>query len=495
LKDHHLIKLLQQLDRKEMTRFREFVDSPYHNKHEGVRALVHHLNQIYPSFKERELERHTLFARLFPDEPHDQNRLAVLFTYTYRLFESWLIIEQLQQTSAQGERLLLQGLRSKGAQGQYEKRLRKAERQLKQVPFRHSQFHLLQYDLAAEADRYYSQQGEHRRDDSIQVKQDHLDLFYLSEKLKDACEMLVRSRILQVHYAPSMLEGVLEEVRLHWDRYQSYPAVTVYYHLYQLLTGTGNTLEVTLQVLETESQALPTEEQQLIYNYLQNYCIEQINQGRTEFLRTAFEVYQLQLSKQLIFVQDQLPEWHYKNIITIGLRLGEHTWVESFLHTYKAYLAPQVAENAFTFNLANFYYATGRLPEVLEHLSKVSYNDIRYNLGAKALLLRTYYDLDEFEAFLSHADAFQKYLHRNRLLNDQRIAAFRNLLQFARRAMILKNRLEYQGATRSRRELAQLTSRIQKTEPIINRGWLVEKVTDLRHLINGEESTADESVL
>ena len=94
-------------------------------------------------------------------------------------------------------------------------------------------------------------------------------------------------------------------------------------------------------------------------------------------------------------------------------------WTKEFIEKFKDYLHPEVVENAYTYNLASYYYSTNQLDKVLDLLVKVEYTDIQYSIGAKSLLLRTYYDLEENEALLSLTRSFKQYLKRNRLIPEK----------------------------------------------------------------------------
>ncbi|MBK6622725.1 MAG: hypothetical protein IPG32_18350 [Saprospirales bacterium] len=479
---HKLLQVLSQLSRKEMTRFREFVYSPYHNKHEEVRALVDNLSENHPRFLEgRTCQRRNLFQNLFPGEKHNQGKLAILFTYAYRLWEEFISLEVAKNQPGGQSVFLLSHLRERGANSPlFEQSLRKVENALEDSPFRDSRYHLWSYQTAREADLFYSQQGKFGKDNSLQIKQDHLDRYLLSEKLKDGCEMTIRKKILRVEYQTTLLEPVLEEVRGNWAIYGEVPSVAVYYQIYLLLNGAHERYFEVVRNLEANEGFFPLEERQLLYHYLQNYCIERINQGRSEFLAHSFQLYQLQLEKSLLFLNGFLPEAHYKNLVTIGLRLQENKWVQDFIHSFRNHLHPGVAENAFSFNLASYYYATGQLDKVQELLLRVEYTDLRYNLGAKALLLRTYYDLEEDEALLSLFDSFEQYLKRSQLLADERVQSFRRLLRFTRRAMVLRARQDFVSNAKTRQGIEALWDQVQRTDPIINKEWLVEKVEKLK---------------
>ena len=92
--DNRILKLLAKLSRKEMTRFAAFALSPYFNKHADVKAVVNYLSNVYPEFGEKNCGREVFSRILFPQKKYDQARLAVIFTYTFRLLRQFLILEQ-----------------------------------------------------------------------------------------------------------------------------------------------------------------------------------------------------------------------------------------------------------------------------------------------------------------------------------------------------------------------------------------------------------------
>lgn len=482
MENHQLIQLLASLSRREMTRFREFAESPYHNKHEAVRELVSYLSAIYPDFTAGHCERSLLFQKLFPGKPHEQPKLAVVFTYAVRLLRTFLQIEEWSGTPQAKPPLLLSQLRRRKQLKWFEKALSKAEKKAKSQTKRNADWFFYQYQLATESDYFFTSVAERQRDDSLQQKQAFFNQYFLAVKLRDACEMAVRERILKVAYQDEMASLALQQVAQQPERYQSLPAINIYYRLYRMITLLEEPYyyEV-LQHLEQQQEALPDEELKNIYNYLQNYCIQKINAGDNRFLKEIFQLYQIQLEKGLLLEGRQLSEWHYKNIVTTALRLDELEWVHHFIETYRHQLPEEARENAYRFNLASYHYAAKEYDKVLGLLTQVEYSDLRYSLGAKALLLRTYYDLEEYSALFSLVDSFRQYLVRNRLMADGRRQGYYNLFKLTRRAALLRENQGYYSKHRYQREWQRLAEDTATAEAVFNKAWLRQKIKELRH--------------
>ena len=292
--------------------------------------------------------------------------------------------------------------------------------------------------------------------------------------------MQFRAKILKVNYNTGLLDAVIREVEANPEAYARVPAIDMYYRIYLMVIRTDPKFYFdAFRTLTQHTAHFSLEEKKYIYNYFQNYCIQQINQGETLFLKEIFKLYQSQLEQELLIEDGYLSEWHYKNIVTTGLRLQEMDWVKWFIDHYKDALRPEALDNAYMFNLASYYYATKQLDKVLDLLIRVEYNDLRYNLGARALLLRTYYDLGEIDALFSLADSFKQYLHRNKLMADSRRAGYHNLFRLTRKAAQIRANLDFVNADRNQKELDKLRLDCEETKTIFNKSWLMEKIREL----------------
>jgi len=472
-----LILMLQNLNKKEMTRFGEFLASPYHNKHPETLALSAHFQRIFPRFTEKNCERSLIFKKVFGKETFNQKKLNLVFTYTFRLLERFLIQEQLKENTTTADLLLLQKLRNKHLFNHFEKKLQQTQKTLAQDNIQDSQSFRLQFQLSNEADEFYTLQSKHQKDQSLQNKQENLDTFFISEKLKDACEMFLRNKLLKANYSIQLLEAVEKKVKDNLEKYSQIPSVAIYYQIYQMLVyDDAPYFHQLIPILEKYIHHFQLIEQRSIYDYAQNFCIARINEGDEIFLAELFKLYQAQLMTDLLLEKGYLLEWHYKNIVTVGLRLQEFDWVLEFIEDFKESLHPDVFQNAYRYNLAAYCYDTLQYQRVLDLLGQVEFKDIRYSLGAKSILLRTYYDLEEYTALESHSHAFKVYLNRNKLISDYRKKGFYHLIKFTERLAKLKEDLAFISPQKTHHKLSKIQADIEASEPIFNKKWLLDKV-------------------
>ncbi|HHM20891.1 MAG TPA: hypothetical protein ENJ20_02605, partial [Bacteroidetes bacterium] len=438
MQNNLLIQSLAALPRKKVTRFGEFAHSPYFNKHKGVRDLVTYLTSVYPHYTKKKCHRQTIYQNLFPTLPFDQKKLAIIFTYTMRLLEQFLRTEAAVSDGLLTDNaLLLKELRENGILFLTKKYWKENAKGVKETTNPSTIFTSAGLRLLNEMDRAATLLADFNHG-FLEHKQPAFDAYFLMEKLKDGCELLQRSKLLKRNFTPTPFF----EKTLQWltTSEATLPRpVRLYTDLYALLqTGDPDHYDQLLEKTTRSTNDFNTDDLAAFYNSMQNFCIRQINAGKKEFLVRLFSIYRTQLEKDLLLTHGYLSEWHFKNIVTTALRLEEYNWAKNFISKNKELLRPAVRQNAYSFNLANYYYHTGHYEKVLELLLRVEYTDLRYNLDAKSLLLRTYFDMEEEDAFFSLTDSFQQYLKRNRELTEFQKKGYYNLIKFSRTAFRLK---------------------------------------------------------
>lgn len=469
-----LIQSIKLLPRKKLTRFCEFVKSPYFNKHAEVTALITYLNGLYPRFPEVKCQRQVIHKAIFPNQQHNQQKLAVVFSYGMRLFEQFLRTEQIKSQGLLNDAtLLIRQVREK----KYTLLLKKYYKENYNGVNNYNDNISTRLTYLKEMDQAAMHLSDYKHS-FLEDRQQVLDDFYLLEKLRDGCELIQRSRSLKKEYqASAALLLVLDKLCSETQFETLSPSIQLYFQIYRMLeTNDQSMFEQTSIFLQQADPQIAARDIGTAFNHLQNFCIRQINEGQKHFLAKLFGIYQLQLDKNLLNTGAYLAEWHYKNIVTTAIRLEHFEWVLNFIKRYKKQLNPEVQDNAYQYNLAVYYYAIGEYNEVLGLLLKVEYTDLRYNLDAKSLLLKTYYDMEEEDAFISMTDAFRQFLKRNKELNTFQKDGYYNLLKFARSAFRLKMNKRVTSQQKWNASLARLKKAIKASATVFNLGWLHEKI-------------------
>ena len=191
-----------------------------------------------------------------------------------------------------------------------------------------------------------------------------------------------------------------------------------------------------------------------------------------------FELTRVQLEKGLLFEQNYLSEWQYKNIVTLGLRVGEQDWIKQFIEDYKAHLHPEKREHAYNFNLASLYYYNKQYDQALKLLLYLDLSDVRYAITAKSMLLYTYYELEETEALLGLSDTFRQYLKRQKNVSKDYRSGVDSLVRYTKKLALLKSKRAYESTDKWQASFDKLKQAILGDTSIVNKKWLVEKLEE-----------------
>ena len=113
--------------------------------------------------------------------------------------------------------------------------------------------------------------------------------------------------------------------------------------------------------------------------------------------------------------------------------------------------------------------------DALSALLLVQFTDVKYHLSTTFLLLRTYYALKDTEALLSLIETFRIYVIRNRKMTTEQKRGYTNFLRFARKLVLLKHHASTYSRKALEEELAKLAQKVESTENIINKYWLLDE--------------------
>lgn len=470
-----LVQLLRTLGTRERTRFGHYVRSSFFNRHEKIVALYDWLNGFAPDFEEEQMSRRGAWAAMYPEEPYNNTRLDNFISDLLQHLYSFLAYLQYERQPVLERRLLIVELLERDAEKHIQRNARRARQLLERQPGRSYALFLEQSLLEQQLDLYELNRRQRHFTAHLQRESDALDRYYWCNKLRIACDMASRNAVINAGYTCHFLDEV-RRVYESAPALQAEPALQVYYQALQMLEQPEVEAHYfgLVKLLLERPKVVAADELRTLYHYALNYCIRQINSGKSGYYSEVFQLYELMLARELLFVHGQLSEWSFKNIVTTGIRTRAYDWTEQFIGQYRQYLPEEGRANAVAYNRASLYYARADYSKALTQLQNVEFTDTSYHLGAKIIQLKSYYELDEPEPFFALVEAFKKYLLRNREISGYRKKANANFLQLAKK--IYEMRLEAPGLRKGALEtrLEALRKEIESSNAVANKAWLVE---------------------
>ena len=203
-----------------------------------------------------------------------------------------------------------------------------------------------------------------------------------------------------------------------------------------------------------------------IYLLAINYCIKKLNNGQTEFIEEALDLYKVGLEKEILFENGNLSRFTYNNALSLGLMSQQFEWSRDFLETYQKFLPAKKRKNIYLYNLTIYHFQKQEYHKVMDLLHQVQFRDVLYNLNARRMLLRSYFEMEEIDALESLLDSFQVFIRRRKDLGYHK-ENFKNLIKFVKKLLLI-------GHDRKAKE--RLLKTIERTAAVVDKDWLLEKV-------------------
>lgn len=469
-----LLSLLGAFSKYDLNRFRKLVQSPYFNDQEDVTRLFEVVNTAIRNGPEaiEALDKSAVWTALYPGRPTDDGHLRRLASDLTLLAQQFLV-EELRRQDPVSEAIDLQR-----ALAQYDlpKHLAGAERAIEK---------LLDQQAGKSPDYYYAQFRRHWNvfsrasklaatagfTDKLTAADFHLECFYLTQKLKLYIEWLLYRGFRVTEREVPVVPGFWDY--LEDERFAAVPLIRIFRKVIRSFTDSENEahFDDLLHDLDLCAPEMDRTDLRDCFFIAQNYCALKINQGNTAYYYRYFSLIKNLVDKDLLLENGSVPEPVFKNFITVSLGAGEYEWTEQFIRRYADYLPARIRENARMFNLAYVFFYQKNYSKVIEYLRDVEYSDVVYALGAKSMLLRTYYEQGEYMALDSLIDSFRIFLRRNKVISKNLKREYINFVNLVKRLTSI--------TANDTKAIADLHRRVSQTSYSMPKNWLLKKIAEI----------------
>ena len=336
-----------------------------------------------------------------------------------------------------------------------------------QQPYRNHHYFENEYALQFEHYSYLSGLG---RDTPLNLQEvsDANDIAYLTNKLKLSCIMYSHQAVFKTEYQMPLLEEVLKNIEANPD-YLNIPAIAIYYYSYKAIAEKKKEkyFDLLKKQIEQYSALFPADEIRVIYLLAINYCIGQINAGKPEYYKVSFEFFDLGIRKNIFLEGGIVSRFTFSNAIIAALNLGKYNWADEFITTYSPYLDKKHKENYVRFYRARLFFERKQYDKAMPLFAQYESDDILMNLLAKTMLLKMYYELNEFSALDSLLDSMRTYIQRKKVMGYHK-SVFKNLLRYSRKLLkVMPNDAD---------QIQKLKTEIENADPLMERKWLLEQL-------------------
>ncbi|TNE49440.1 MAG: hypothetical protein EP344_18185 [Bacteroidetes bacterium] len=471
LYSNKLFQTLRCLDTVVHKRLIRYLQSPYFNHSKTLprlcSLLINRIDKGADGF-----DRQQVWKKMFGNVPYDDVNFRKYCSDLLKQVERFLALETTLNDPVRHNMDLLQYVVRNKVEPLYNTALRQVRTALDQMPYRSLDYFRFGYEVERQYYTLMDFDVKLNARANIEEISTNLDLFYWIEKIKLYSSVLSQKRTGNFTYDLNFNDELLEFLK--GFPIEEVPELAIYYYSFLTLLDEENSAHYynLKRMLDQFGAVMPQKDAIELYDSALHYCTGKVNKGDRVFLQEYFDLFEDGIRKSVFVVNDELATWRFNNAVGAALQLGKLDWAEQFIEQYKNNLPIETRQNTYTFNLARVYRYQNKFDKVLSLLRDVEYEDIGYNLIAKAILTITYYELEEYDALDPFMESFRVFLNRQKNIPLQRRKGYLNLIKSVRRLTRL--------VPGDKAALEKLRSDILREKGnTVNQEWLLEKIAEL----------------
>jgi hypothetical protein len=462
-----LSEIIRSLEKKEIRELNKWLLSPAHNQRQDVIKLFEFLVKNLPNGDEG-AEKTKAWKFVFPAEPYDDAYLRQVMYFLLKAIEEYLVFVDVANDKVQFQIALTRIYRGKKIEKAYKQSYRIATESLQNQPLRNGYF-LLQRFLLEQEEYEHRMSITQNSTVNLQETADALEKWFLAERFRISNSMLAHRAVFQkAHYESGLLDDSLKFVAE--KEILKEPAVAVYYYAYLAITNPDEEqyYEQFEHLIHNFTTYFDQAEVRTLYIAALNYCVPKINKGRLDFSRRAFELYRKGIENGYLLENGTLSRFTFGNAVAAALKIGEYDWAEKFIEDFTHLLDDKQKESTVNFNLSRIYFERGDYSKAQKLLTRFEYDYFFLNIIAKTMLLKIYFETDEYDAFESLLESLRTYLQRKEALDATRKASYKNMIS------LMKKLLQLNIFSRAQKE--SFRELVQQTNPLAERDWFMKQL-------------------
>ncbi len=469
-----LIKMFKSLSSEELKYLRWFVQSNFFNTDSNLLKLYEALTKHHPDFSSKSLAKESLYHKVFVGQAYHDGKWRNLSSKMSKLLEDYFIWLELEHEPTARQKLLTQAFGRRNLYEQFEKSINELSDKLEEQSG-HSVEALqeraqinLQYYHHPKTNRVH-QLGR------IQAALDDLDHYYFAEKLRLASVLKVFENMVS-GANPIRLKTEVKDL-VQGGTLRKLPYLELYYRLFgQLENDAGlEQFQATFDFFSGIAERLSMTDK--IFGLLQllNFAINQVNKGEGAYRKMVMDLYKLGLREGMLISDGRISENSFVNIVSTGSIQKEYKWVRQFIHDYQNCLDPSIKEEIIILSLGLWHFHQNQFIQSIDLLSNFHFQSMENILTSKTLLLRCYLlafqqDSSYYTVFVSYANAFDKFVTREKQLSLVRKGWYKNIIHLLLKLAKLKYEGKWEANSKSKIE-------VQVSEkPMLLKSWVLELI-------------------
>lgn len=470
MKNSYLIHVLESFSKKEIKEFKKWLSSPAHNQREDVEDLFSYLIASNHLKEEKYLQKERIFKKVFPKESFDDAKLRQTIHFLTKAMEEFLVFNKWRSDELKFNLALSSIYRNRNLEKAFQKTIKATETKKEASKIKNADYFWNEFQFQSELYTFTISRGRRQKTLNFQEISNALDISYIANKMKYLCVMMSQRAVVKTDYNIDFVDEVISQIES--KELYKIPTVGIYYYVYKAITVPEHTAYYDhLKFHITNNHELfPTQELNYIVRLAINYCTARMNEGKTAFRREAFELQKMWIDKGLFKAENVMHPHVFRNIVVSGCIQKEFNWVNNLIENYKDFLPPAQKEKVAHFCKAIYFFIKGDYEDAQDLLLQFDYDDNLLTAQAKSMLIRLYYEQDEFDLLEAQLESTRTYLHRKKIMGYRR-EQWMNLIRLTKKLIKIN---PYNVDHKKK-----LEGEILNAKPFPEQKWLLSRLAEL----------------
>ncbi len=469
-----LYNLLLQLDEKELSRLELYLSSPYFVTSPYPQQLFSFLKSVHPDYKK--WDKTTVANAVFSDRKQDRKFINSRYSELSRVIEDFLAMEYFKKDPDLRDKARREAFAAKQLYTTFKGICKKQLRAMGKPKDYASSAYLKAFEIYTDLYGHPYRIAHDSGEQTFYQMTHQLDLFFISEKLKQLCDHYAQHLTYQRPAHFRMEEVILQEAA-HFR--QESLQIDLFYQLAEVfqLKLTEELLEDILQTYLHKGHQLQRDDQAFFLQKLVSILNYKLNRDQ-KYVPKLFALYQYGDKENLFLLNDKITDSTFLNVCTVGGFQQEFTWTHQFIKRNHKYLFPKTQREASLLGQAIVLFHQGLYKKAFDLLQEIPQKGMHYKLRIRTLTVRCVLaahiaENNYRDTVLDSIEAFRQFLKREKTLSAARKKQYRAFCSMARKLALIRildwNNPEVRSAFRSKLEA-------QKT--IVLKPWLLKLLNE-----------------
>lgn len=425
-----VIILLKSFSREELKKFNDFLKSPYFNTNETIVRLFSELKKYYPEFDAEKISKEKIYNKLFNRKEYNEQVMKNLTSELNKLCKEFLAMEFSRKDVFENKLNLLKQLIHRNADPVFNTELKIFESELKQISQLSERNFYYLYQLEDTKIGFHLERNEQPLVfEKVLKSGEYLILFFLLNLTKTISNLNVNKQSFNVKYDVNLpqkffdktaIEEIIEYMKENNVEFSELAEL----YFYRIICNTHPFDEKYYYKFKSlvmkNINSLNRIEVYGLFNALETFSLIKISSGNREFVNELFEIFNLEMEKDIykFSVNSPVTYMKFRNTYLAGISLKKFEWVENFIENYKNDIIESDRDIVIKIVNAHLDFEKGNFTKVLESTAALKPDNVYSKIDIRNLTVMSYYELDYTEPALSMIDSYKHFVNGNKNFSD-----------------------------------------------------------------------------